>query len=86
MIAERVENFTMHDALGHAVLVRDWLAWVGKHGGPGEFGKRSLTIRGPLMESCIPPPRTSGFRVGMSFRTEPVLLFSNPSDILITAT
>jgi hypothetical protein len=29
----------MHDALGHAVLDRDWLEWVGKHGGPGECGE-----------------------------------------------
>jgi len=38
MNRSRISGFTMHDDSGHAILKKDWLSWVNKHGGPGDFG------------------------------------------------
>ncbi|MDG2537749.1 hypothetical protein P5Y53_08765 [Dyella jiangningensis] len=37
-MSPKISNFTMHDALGNSVLVREWLQWVRSHNGPGDFG------------------------------------------------
>lgn len=35
--AEKIRDFTLHDALGNSMLDKDWLKWINEHAGRG-FG------------------------------------------------